>query len=402
MPGGQTVPARPVVKPGDMAYSPRTVEARTGLRIRPMESRRDRSAFVKMPWGVYRGNEHWVPPMIFDQMRFLDPRKGTFFGHGEAQLFLATLDGTPAGRISAHLNTDPHIADGTGFFGFFECVDDQDVADALFAAAEDYLHRRGRRRVEGPMSFGVYDEIGVLLDGYDEDPFVLTGYNPPYYPRLLENAGYRKCVDWHAFRGIAGVTDRVTDPRFYAMRERTVKNADLQIRPMEVRKHLEREKGIIRRIFDEAWSRNWGHVPLTDEEFERLAGQLKGVVIPELSLVAEHGGEPVGITLSTYDVNVAVKKTNGRLFPIGAIRLLRNLKRTTRFRLILMGVLEEHRNIGVHVALIGTVIENALRLGFTEAELSLVVETNEPMLSVFKTVRAERSKTYRIYTKELP
>jgi GNAT superfamily N-acetyltransferase len=247
----------------------------------------------------------------------------------------------------------------------------------------------------------VYDEIGILMDAYDEDPFVLTGYNPPYYPRLLESAGYAKSVDWYAFRGIAGVTDRETREMFYRLQERTRKNQGLTLRPVDLGRGFERDKQIVRDVFARAWDRNWGHVPLTEAEFDRLAAQLKMVVVPELSLVAEIEGRPVGITVSAYDANVAVKLANGRLFPVGFARMLWNLKRTDRFRLILMGVLEEYRNMGVHIALIGTVMQNAVRLGFREAEGSLVVDTNEPMLSVFKAVKAELYKTYRIYGRSL-
>lgn len=356
-----------------------------------------------MPWSIYRGLEHWVPPVISDQLAFLDPRRGVFFEHGEAELFLAFRDGLPVGRISAHLNHrhDAVHGEGTGFFGFFECRDDEDASRALFGAAEEWLRSKGRRRAVGPLSFGVYDEIGVLLDAYDEDPYVMTSYNPPYYPRLVEGAGYRKEVDWYAFRGIAGETDAKTDRAFYLLRERAARNAGLRIRPLDLKRHLEREKAVVSRIFAEAWDRNWGHVALSRSEFDRLTAQLKGVVVPELSLVAELHGEPVGMTLSTWDVNEAIKKIDGRLFPFGAIRLLWNLKRTDRFRLILMGVLERYRNMGIHIALIADVMRNAVRLGFAEAEMSLVVETNAPMLAVFKSVRAERSKTWRIYAKEL-
>ncbi|MGA2480555.1 MAG: hypothetical protein ABSG63_17530, partial [Spirochaetia bacterium] len=177
------------------------------IEIRRADTPRERSVFVKMAWQFYRDDPHWVPPLIGDQLQFIDPAKGVFFEHGEVALFLAYRGTHPVGRISAQVNQryDTYFQDGKGFVGFFECEDDTETATALFAAAAAWLRGKGRRVMEGPMSFGVYDETGILVQGFATDPYVMTGHNPPYYQRLFEETGWQKSIDWYAFRGLADV-----------------------------------------------------------------------------------------------------------------------------------------------------------------------------------------------------
>jgi GNAT superfamily N-acetyltransferase len=357
--------------------------------------------FIKMPWRLYRRDPHWVPPLISDQKKFLNQDKGVFFDHGEATLFLALRDGRAVGRLSAHINhlQDRLYADSKGFFGFFECEDDQEAADALFRAAEGYVSDRGKTSIEGPMNFGVYDEIGILVDGFESDPYVLNLHNPPYYQQLVERAGYSKAIDWYAYRGYT--RDRVkVDPRLYHLRDRALSRPDLKIRNVDL-KQFRREAGIVKEVYDQAWQENWGHVPLTEREYQRIVHDLVRFVIPEISFIAEVDGVPVGFALSIYDANVAVKKLNGRLFPFGFIRLLASVKKTDRFRHILMGVLKEHRNRGIEIAFYAAMAEHAEAAGLREVEMSLIVENNEAMRGSLKHLPVEIYKTYRIYGKEL-
>jgi GNAT superfamily N-acetyltransferase len=369
--------------------------------IKTVRTRGDRLQFIKMPWKIYKQDPHWVPPLISDQKTFLNPRKGVFFDHGEAELFLALRDGRAVGRLSAHVNhlQDQLYTDGKGFFGFFECADDQEAADALFAAAEGYLRDKGKTSIEGPMSFGVYDEIGILVDGFESDPYVLNMHNPPYYQDLVTAAGYDKAIDWYAYRGYT--RDRVqVDPRLYRLRDRVLNRADLKIRNVDL-KQFRSEAGIIKQIYDQAWKENWGHVPLTEREYQRIVHELVRFVIPEISFVAEVDGKPVGFALSIYDANVAVKKLNGRLFPFGFIKLLANVKKTDRFRHILMGILKEYRNQGIEIAFYAGMADHAEAAGLREVEMSLIVENNDAMRGSLKHLPVEIYKTYRIYTKEL-
>ena len=373
------------------------------IEIRRVRSKSDRSTFVKMAFQFYQSDPLWVPPLIGEQTEFIDPEKGVFFDHGEAELFLAFRGDKPVGRISAHINRryDDIYGGGRGFFGFFECENSQDTAHALLSSVERWLRAKGRTSVEGPMSFGVYDELGVLIDGFNTPPYLLTVHNPPYYRELLEKAGLEKDVDWYAFRGRKGVTDSKLDPKYFKLTEKVMKREGISLRPMDVKENLEREAGIVKSIFAKAWDRNWGHVPLSDAEFERFKKSLVSIVIPELSLVAELDGKPVAMTLSAYDANVAVRKTGGRLFPFGFITLLTGIKKTDRFRLILMGVLEEYRNQGIEIAMYTRVIEDGIRMGFRESEMSMIVENNERMLSSIERLPVERYKTWRVYKKDL-
>jgi GNAT superfamily N-acetyltransferase len=378
-------------------------EAMLPIEIRRVQSKKDRAVFVKMAWQFYRTDPRWVPPLISDQMEFIDPEKGVFFDHGEAELFLAYRGDKPVGRISAHINRryDDIYGGEKGFIGFFECENSLDTASALFNSAERWLRGKGRTNAEGPMSFGVYDELGILIDGFDSPPYLLTGHNPPYYRELLEKCGWEKSIDWFAFRGMRGHTDTELDPKYFKLSEKVMKRDGITLRPMDVKDNIEREAEIVKSIFAAAWDENWGHVPLSDGEFDRLKQSLVRIVIPELSLVAELDGKPVAFTLSAYDANVAVKKTGGRLFPFGFITLLTGIKKTDRFRLILMGVLEEYRNQGIEIAMYTRVIEEGIRLGFREVEMSMIVENNERMLSSIERLPVERYKTWRIFRKDL-
>lgn len=373
----------------------------SSLEIRPVRTKRERRAFIKMPWRIYREDPHWVPPLISDQKAFLDPKRGVFFDHGEAELFTAYRDDIPVGRISAHINHlhEDIYHDRKGFFGFFECENDRESAGALFASAEEYLRSKGRKICDGSLSFGIYDEVGILVDGFDTDPYLLNVHNPPYYKELIENAGYKKSVDWYAYRGYLKSYNNL-DQKLFRIKDKAMKRAGLTLRPLD-QKNPDKEAHIIKDLFNSAWDKNWGHVPFTDSEIKRFTNELVRIVVPELSLFAEKDGKVVGFTLSTYDANVAVKKINGRLFPFGFLILLKNLKRTDRFRLIMMGVLEEYRSRGIEHALYMTIAKNGLDMGFKELEMSLVVETNTAMVRIMEKFPVEVYKTYRIFQKKL-
>jgi GNAT superfamily N-acetyltransferase len=373
------------------------------IEIRRADTPRERAVFVKMAWQFYGDDPHWVPPLIGDQLHFIDPARGVFYEHGEVALFLAYRGREPVGRISAQVNHlyDTYFQDGKGFVGFFECEDNSETARALFGAAAAWLRARGQHVMEGPMSFGVYDETGILVQGFATDPYVMTGHNPPYYQRLFEEAGWEKSIDWYAFRGRADVFKKELDPRYFTLAQRVLRRPGISVRTLDLKHHLERDAGIVREIFATAWNRNWGHVPLTEKEFDRLKDGVKQFVVTELSFIVELNGRPIAFALSIYDANQAVKKINGRLFPFGFVRLLATMKRTRRFRLILMGVLEEYRGQGIELALYTHVIEEGLRRGFTEVECSMVVESNEPMINSVQRMPVERYRTWRIYRKDL-
>jgi GNAT superfamily N-acetyltransferase len=373
------------------------------VEIRRARTRRERRDFVVSAWRFNASDPCWVPPLVSDSLRFLDPERGVFFDHGEAELYLAFRGAQVVGRISAHVNAlhDEQHGPGAGFVGFFECEDRADTAESLFTAAGAWLRSRGRRSARGPLSFGIYDEVGVLVEGFDTPPFVFTPHNPPYYGRLFEQNGWHKAVDWYAFRGRHGVSEAGVDPRFGRYAERVLRRPGLTVRNLNPKVNLEHEVKIVQSIFNTAWGANWGHVPFTDREFDRLKDAVRRMVIPEVSPLIEVNGRPVAFALGLCDANVAVKRINGRLFPLGWATLLATMRRTDRLRLILMGVLEEYRHQGLEAALYHQVMREAIRLGYHEIEMSQIVETNRPMLASLTRWPVERSKTWRIYEKDL-
>ncbi len=373
----------------------------SNVTIRTAGTKKERLDFIKMPWSIYKNDSHWVPPLIFDQMEFLDPDKGVFFDYGEAKLLMAVRDGKPVGRISAHINKrhEEMYKDKKGFFGFFECENNPDTARLLVGKAEKYLLEKGKRSIEGPFNFSIYDEMGILVDGFDSDPYVLNVHNPDYYGKLIEGCGFKKSVDWYAFRARKGETDAALDPRYFKIRDRIMRNPAINIYSLKGR-NIDKEAEKVKPIFHSAWNRNWGHVNFTDREWARLKEAVKMMMVRESSFVVEYNGAPVGFAVSIYDGNEAVKKMNGRLFPFGFIHFLR-IKHTRRLRLMLLGVLEEYRHLGLEIALIMSVVESSVKNGFVEAEESNVVETNTRMIDSMKHLNVERYKTYRIYSKEI-
>lgn len=372
------------------------------IEIRAARSAAERKRFIQFPWQIYRDDPCWVPPLVEDMRGFIAPKKGVFFQNGEALLLLAYRNGRPVGRVSAQVSRRHHAIynDGKGFFGFFECENDPEVAATLFQHAERYLKDRGCTSVEGPYNFTIYDEIGVLVDGFDSMPYLMNVHNPPYYGDLLEHVGFHKAVDWYAFRITANAVRQNWPARLERLSDRIANRKGVRIRPME-RAHFWRDATIVKSIFNQAWSRNFGHVPMTDNEFQRVASGLKHMLIPELSFVAEVNGQPVGFALSSYDANPIVREVDGRLFPLGFIKLIRKTKQAKRFRMMLMGVLEEYRNRGYEVAFYVQTIRRGLELGMVECEVSNIVESNEPMLKSLENLPTERYKTYRTYQKTL-
>lgn len=362
--------------------------------------RKQLKKFIKFPWNIYRNDPNWVPPLIFDQLRFFTPGKNPYLSHSKAQLFMAFRGEEPVGRISAHENNQHRRIhkDGAGFFGFFECINDQTVANALFDAASSWLRERGLKTMRGPLSFSMNDEVGLLIDAFDEPPFIRMTYNPPYYAGLIEGYGLQKIQDLYAYamfeseefpkklRDIAGFV--LEDPK-------------LVVRRMDVR-DFKSEIGRIKKIYTEAWSENWGAVPLTEEEFDRIVGEFKLIFDRDLSFIAEYDGEPAGLSLVLPDMNQALKKAGGRLFPLGLLKILWHKQKISSWRMPVMGVLKEHRMRGIEAVFCCRTYDAAKKnRAYRKCELSWVLESNTAANAVLKKMGARRSKAYRIYEKQL-
>lgn len=369
------------------------------VNIRKVNTKSELKAFVKFPWKIYKGNSNWVPPLIIDRMEFLNREKNPFFLHSDASLFTAERAGNIVGRIAAikysrHLET---YHDGVGFFGFFECINEKDVAHALFQRAEEWLVEQGLKAVRGPMNFTINDECGLLINAFDLPPVIMMTYNPPYYQELVESYGFKKAQDLYAYR----ISRPESMPeRLKRAMELLEKRHGIHIRKVNM-KDFEREVDLVHIIHNQAWSENWGAVPLTRDEFHRIGKELKMILDPDLVLMAEVNDKPVGVTVCIPDINVALKHANGRLFPLGLLKILWYKRRIKSLRFVIMGVLKEYRYQALDAAMYYKIAEAGMAKGYQWAEMSWILESNTPMRRVLERLGCELYKTYRIYEKPL-
>jgi GNAT superfamily N-acetyltransferase len=349
--------------------------------------------FIEFPYRHYRNDPYWIPPLRIAQKDLLNKKKHPFYAHAETRNFLATQGSETVGRISAILDRNQFSPDSIGFFGFFESVDSQVVANALFAAAWKWLQARGAKAMRGPVNPSTNYECGVLVDGFDSSPFVMMTYNPPYYSKLLEGAGLRKTKDLLAYITTAEAT---AGDRAMRVAERAMRSSHVTIRPVNL-KNFEAEADSIWDIYSSAWSRNWGFAPLTREEFRLLAKDMKAILAPDFALIGEIGGRPVGFALAIPNINLALKPAGGNLFPLGLIKILYYQRKIRSLRVMALGVIEEFRTAGVAAGFYATLIKSARRLGYGQCEFSWVLEDNILMNRSIESLGARRYKTYRLY-----
>jgi GNAT superfamily N-acetyltransferase len=373
------------------------------LEVSEVTSRRERNAFIKFPWRIYANDPAWVPPLIIERKAFLDRRRHPFYQHGDAALFLARRDGEIVGRIMA--SDDPNYISlhqsNVGCFGLFECINDGDVATALFEGAARWLRKRGRSEMMGPIDYSTNYVCGLLIDGFQFPPTILTAHNPPYYRHLIESCGFTKAKDWYAW-WFADPAKATTHLRRLAARFR--RRCSAVIRPANL-KNIRDESRRLRQIYNQAWEKNWGFVPFTEAEIEFMTRELKPLLVPEFAWIAEIGNEPVGFTLCLPDINVALQKIDGRLtrfgLPIGLIKLLLYKRRIRKGRLIALGVVEKYRRAGIAEMLVLRVIEETMVKRGMTGELSMTLEDNFMINRFLEAIGAQRYKTYRIYSKSI-
>jgi len=370
----------------------------SGLTIRPVRTKKDEKTFIKFQWKVYEGNPYWVPPLLLDRRKLIDKKKNPFYLHAEMELFLAERDGEVVGRIGAIVNHNHNKEhnENIGFFGFFECINDQTVANSLFDAARSWLAHNGVTAVRGPASPSVNDEYGLLIEGFDKSPAILMSYNPPYYQQLIENVGFKKAKDLYAYYLR---DDKVFSEKFVRISEMAKKRGGLVFRSLNM-KDFDNELVKIHELYSRGWESNWGEVPLTDEEFEYMAKDLKPIVNPEVVVFAESKGKAVGFGVSLPDLNIVLKgNKKGYLIP-ALIRLVLFKKKINFMRIVILGVLPEYRNSGIGGLLFYETGRRGVAQGYWHGEASWVLEDNLMMNRGAKLMNAEKSKTYRIY--EMP
>lgn len=367
----------------------------SSISVQPLTSPAQKRDFIKFPWKIYKGNPVWVPPLLRDRRKLMDKKSNPFYKQADAEFFLATRNGEVVGRIGAIVNHNHNKEhnEKIGFFGFFESIDDQEVASALLLTAQRWVSERGMTGIRGPASPSVNDEYGLLVDGFSDPPAILMSYNPPYYAKLIENYGFTKAKDLYAYKV---QRESVFSEKFVRGVDILKKRSGLVIRTLDM-KNFDSEIKVLKDLYNRAWQYNWGSVPMTSEEFDSLAKDLKPIVVPGLVLIAEFKGEPVGFSLSLPDLNQALKyNTRGWLLP-GVIRLMIHKKKIKRVRIIVLGVVPEFRKTGAGGILLYEAGKHGIDLGYYIGEASWVLEDNVMMNRAAEFMNGERYKTYRIY-----
>jgi hypothetical protein len=373
--------------------------------IRPVVSKADRKQFVDFAWEVYANDPAWIPPLKDEVHGLLDPKKNPWFEHARAQLWLAERGGKVVGRISAQVDelVLEHMGAGTGQWGFLDALDGGTAA-ALIDTAEDWLRAQGMTRALGPFALGVWDEPGLEIEGNDQPPTVMMGHHLPGYAAWIEAAGYAKAKDLVTYElDITSWNDPLID-RLIAAGER---NPRIRIRMVD-KSRFNEEARLILNILNDAWSNNWGYIPLTEAEIAYAGKKLKPIIYNELVRVAEYDGKPVAFMLTIPDINELTADLNGELFPFNWIKLLWRLRkpRTRRLRVPLMGVAKELQGSRVASQLAFMMIESTRRdavtkFGATHGEFGWILEDNKGMLSIAQLPGAHINHRFRIYEKAL-
>lgn len=367
------------------------------IRVRTTDSRRDVARFVDLPVRLHRGRPGFVAPLRIAELETLDPRRNPFFEHARVETWLAERDGRVVGRVAV-IDDDRHAAyhpeDDLAFFGFFEAAD-ADVAKALLDVVDERAVALGRSAARGPVNPSMNDSSGVQIDAFERPPFVMMPWNPPEYREWIEAYGYAKVKDLHAWM----VDEEQGIPeRFGRLAQRARQRTGAVVREMRLSDWND-ELNAVQRIYTEAWERNWGQVPYTDAEFAHLAETLKLIIDPHIALFVELDGEIAGLALGLPDLNQVLARFDGRIVPFGIVPLLRRKAIVDRIRLAILGVLPRHRNRGLELILIDEVWNRGVAAGYHSAELSWILEDNEPIAKGLRALGGEIYKTFRIYQK---
>jgi len=373
------------------------------LTIRPVEGRRDLDAFIKVPFRLRAHDPQWVPPLIFERRAFLDRNKNPWFEHAEAELFLAERDGQAVGRISAQIDHrwDEYQGGRDGMFGFFDSEDDSQVAAALLDTATDWVRGKGRERILGPMDFTTNDECGLLIEGYEEPSMILEPWHPRHYRELIEGQGFEKRIDllmWELWFGDLKEGEQFA-PMIHAAAEHS-REQGVTVRQMRKRE-MEAEVARFMEVYNVAWGRNWGFVPITETEVKFQAKNLKPVLDENWAMIAEHQGKVVGAALTLPDVDQALVRMRGRVLPFGWWHFLRRKQYINRLRVFALGVLPDYQHLGVAAALYERHLESAENHGPRGGHMGWILETNKPMNRAMEGMGGRVVQRYRLYERDL-
>lgn len=374
------------------------------VKIRTLEGRKGRLEFIRMVWELHKDDPNWVAPLEMDRMRLLDDEKNPFYKHARLRLFLAEKNGAPVGRIAAIVN-DVHNethGDKVGFFGFFESINDQDVTNTLINSASAWLREQGMDEIRGPVSPSMNDEVGMLVDGFDLPAMAMMPYNPDYYMDLMDAAGFKKANDLLAW--CIDYPGCVSD-KLVRVANAVKQRSNIQVRSLNMKRFPE-EVERIKTIYNEAWQPNWGFVPMTSEEMDLMAYELKQIIDPDFVLFAEKDGQAIGFALAVPDINQAFKA--GSAIPPGAknlptaiMNLMTKKKKINQLRIVILGVLPKYQGQGVDAVLYNEIMTRGPKKGMNRGEASWVLEDNTMMTRAAQMMNAKAYKRYRVYQKEI-
>jgi len=371
--------------------------------VRLVQTREDLDRFIRLPWSLYEGDSHWVPPLVKSQRNFLSSQTGSFFDHGEAEYWVAFRGEEPIGRLSAHVNhayedcQDTH----TGFFGFFECADDPEAASALFEAGAAWLRARRKTRVLGPMSFGIYDEIGLLVEGFDTLPPILLTHNPTYYAALWSQWGFQKEIDWLALR----TTNRQVDPLVMKADAQALLAASRLKMSTPSPRDVMRRSDEIFKLFNSAWQANWGHVPFTRKQFKNILHELRPALRSDMIRIVENDIRIVAFIITIVDINPQVQHLNGHCAWWNQLGLLiqARWRPVRKVKTVLLGVDRRYQRRRLHDAMILDTYSHLIREQpqLEVGDCSLIVEAHKHFIQGLEQYGVHRYKTYRIYERAL-
>ena len=374
----------------------------SNLTIKPVESRREQKQFVQMAWDLYRGDENWIPPLRQNLKELVGFRPHPFHEVADVRTWLAWRDAQVCGRIAGIVNHvhNEKYHEKRGFFGFFESIDDSEVAHGLFDAVRQWLADQGIHQLRGPVNPSLNYEVGLLIDGFDSPPTFMMTYNPPYYGRLIESYGFGKTQDLVAFWGHVDMLSSLDKKLEFVVREAT-RRFDIHLRTLD-RTRFKEDIETFLHIYNASLEGTWGFTPLSDREMQHMSGSLRHLIVPELTTAAEVDGRVVAAVFGLLDYNPRIKLIDGRLFPFGFIRLLTRRKQIKRIRLISTNVLPEYQRWGLGVVILARLVPIALAWGIQEAEFSWVLESNHLSYKSLQRGGAKLTKTYRVYDYPAP
>lgn len=367
------------------------------IEIIEVNTKKDLDDFINVPFSLYSHDPLFVPPLMSDMKeKFSD--KNPFFMHATARYFLAKKNGKPSGRIISII--DRHHRElhkeKVGFFGFFESINDYSLASSLLDKASEILKNEGMDSIRGPMNFSTNEECGFLLEGFNEPPFLMTPYNPPYYNELMEKYGMKKTKDLYAY--ICDIPEDLPEKvlRVAAIAEKR----GISVRPVNIKK-FESEMRIFRDVYNSAWKDNWGFIPITEEETANMANKLKQIVVPELTLIAEKDKEPVGFMGMLPDFNFVLKHMKGKLNLLSIVKVLYYSRKIKDLRMMLLGINAQYRNKGVEALLCREGFKAVKKGRYKRVEFSWILEDNIPVQRLAEMILGRLYKKYRIYEKRL-